>query len=994
MSRLLLNILFFLALGGSASAQNWMLAHQVPNTPGPGHFNTIHPIDGGGYILGGYTQTNTPFNLEKPFMTRIDNNGNIIWEKTYDYMGDGTFPTTTAYRSIFYDVLPSSDGGFFGLFPYSLPDQPGFVIKTDGFGDTLWVKLFPERLGDLDVSMVAMPDGGVIVKSEVTNPTGPVYLLNLIRLDSLGNTVFDTTYSSWDPVYDGPSSILRRALDGNLYLCGLRPVTSQTSVPFLAKFNPNGGLIWENEYPTIQPGLVLAGQIGMSATPDSGVVMAFFSTPIINPNNEVFLAYLKCDQNGDSLWFTRHDSLYTSYQGLRDITVTENGDILATVIPDFSVGPVGPVKSHIVRYDGNGNFLWEKEIGQGAGAEWRFESIKEAHDHGIVLAGSLDLHGTMFAVHLDSLAENNFNLIRGKAFADSIPDCQQQGSEYNLSNWMVRLEPGPIHTFTDSLGNYSMLADSGDHWVSILPTANIWSNIWQNNCPSGPDSHFVSFTGVVNPDTANNIDFAMEADVYCPLLQVDIVAPFLRRCSTSVYYVNYCNYGTSAATNSYIEVTLDTSLTFATAGLPFTPLPGNTYRFDIGTIPIGYCGDFQLTVVVPCDTVNPGRTHCASAHIFPDSLCLPVDTAWSGASIVVEGECIPGDSVEFTIRNDGTGAMLAQSGVWIVEDDILRLHDSIQLAPGLDTLIRLAGNGSTWACLVDQVENHPGQSIPRMVVEGCGTNAQGGINTGFATQFAEDDLNPWLSIHCMEDVGSYDPNDKRGFPSGRGLINEVLASDEMEYTIRFQNTGTDTAFRVVVLDQIPATFDIGTFVPGPSSHPYSIRIVNGNAIEWTFSPILLPDSSTNEVGSQGFVSFTIRQAQGNTIGTRLENAASIYFDFNSPVITDTALHTIGELLQGMVALDEPEENDLQPIQVLAYPNPFDQQITFDLGDYHPKDLRFELFDLQGRKLQDLMLNTRSKFIVERKGLIQGVYPFRLTDGNTMIKTGKLMITEK
>ncbi len=216
----------------------------------------------------------------------------------------------------------------------------------------------------------------------------------------------------------------------------------------------------------------------------------------------------------------------------------------------------------------------------------------------------------------------------------------------------------------------------------------------------------------------------------------------------------------------------------------------------------------------------------------------------------------------------------------------------------------------------------------------------------------------------------------------------------MEYTIRFQNTGTDTAFRVVVLDQIPATFDIGTFVPGPSSHPYSIRIVNGNAIEWTFSPILLPDSSTNEVGSQGFVSFTIRQAQGNTIGTRLENAASIYFDFNSPVITDTALHTIGELLQGMVALDEPEEKDLEPIQVLAYPNPFDHQITFDLGDYHPKDLRFELFDLQGRKLQDLMLNTRSKFIVERKGLIQGVYPFRLTDGNTMIKTGKLMITEK
>lgn len=994
MSRLLLNILFFLALGGSASAQNWMLAHQVPNTPGSGHFNTIYPIDGGGYILGGYTQTNAPFNQEKPYMTRIDNYGNIIWERTYDFMGNGTFPSSTPYGSSFYDVQPSSDGGFFGFFPYYVQDKPSFVIKTDGFGDTLWVKSFSKRLGDLDVSMVPMPDGGVIVKAEAFNPNGPFFLLNLIRIDSLGHTVYDTTYNNWDPYYDGPSAILRPTLDGNLYLCGLREQTPQMSVPFLAKINPNGALIWDRQYSSFQTNLILANQIGMSVTPDSGVVMAFHSTPLINPLNESLLGYFKCDKNGDSLWYVGHDSLYTSYQSLRDITVTENGDILATIIPDFSVGPVGPVKSHIVRYDGSGNFLWEKEIGQGAGAEWRFESIREAHDHGIVLAGSLELHETLFAVHLDSLAEHNFNLIRGKAFADSIPDCQQQSSEHNLANWMVRLEPGPIHTFTDSLGNYSMLADSGDHWVSILPTSSIWTNIWHNNCPSTPDSHFVSFNGVVNPDTANNIDFAMEADVYCPLLQVDIVAPFLRRCSTSVYYVNYCNYGTSVASNPYIEVTLDTSLTFSSSTLPHIPLGGNSYRFDIASIPIGDCGDFQITVDVPCDTVNPGRTHCAMAHIYPDSICLPADTAWSGASIVVEGECIPGDSIEFTIRNDGTGTMLAQSGVWIVEDDILRLHDSIQLAPGLDTLIRYAGNGSTWACLVDQVENHPGQSIPRVVVEGCGTNSQGGINTGFVTQFAEDDLNPWLSIHCMEDVGSYDPNDKRGFPSGRGLTNEVLASDEMEYTIRFQNTGTDTAFRVVVLDRIPSTFDIGTFVPGPSSHPYSLRIVDGNIIEWAFSPILLPDSNTNQAGSQGFVSFTIWQAQGNTIGTRLENAASIYFDFNSPVITDTAVHTIGELLQGLVALDEPDENDLQPVHVLAYPNPFNQQITFYLGDYQPRDLRFELFDLQGRKLQDLMLNSQKKFIVERKGLIQGVYPFRLTDGSTMIKTGKLMITEK
>lgn len=984
MSRLILNIIFLLALGGTTFAQNWMLAHQPSTSAGGGSLNTIRPLDGGGYIAGGYINIAGPINWKKPYMVRIDDYGNIQWERTYDFMGEGVFAPSNPYNTLFTDVLPSSDGGFFGYYPTATFGYPSFVMKTDAFGDTLWVRTFTKRLGSLDVSMVPQPDGGLIMQTEVTNPpNGSGHLLNMIRLDSSGNTVFDTVYTNWDTILNGTAMILRPAPDGNLFLCGTK---YPWSTPFLSKWDTNGNLLWEKELPNLQNNTQQISPYSISVTPDSGVVMGLFQIFTL-PNVDYYFSLYKFDQNGDSVWYTLHDTIYPAYQSFKDIHVADNGDILSLVVKDYTIGGE---KSRVVRYDPSGNFIYEKSVAGLPGSEWWFENIREAHDGGMVLCGSLNNHETLFAVHLDSLAENNFNLILGKAYMDSIPDCQQQGSERDLSNWMVRMDPGPVYTLTDSNGNYSLLADSGDHWVSIIPPSNTWADLWHNNCPANPDSHFVSFLNVTNPDTANNIDFAVEPDVYCPLLQVDIVAPFLRRCSTSVYYVNYCNYGTLAADSAYIEVTFDTSLTFSSATIPFIPLTGNSYRFDIGNIPVGDCGDFQITVNVPCDTTNPGRTHCAVAHIYPDSFCIPFDTSWSGASLTVEGECTSSDTMEFTIRNNGTSAMTTFSGVWVVEDDILRLSDSIQLGQGLDTLLRFAGNGSTWACLVNQVPHHPGQSIPRAIFEGCGTNGQGLISTGFATQFAEDDLNPWISIHCIEDGGSYDPNDKRGFPSGRGQTHEVLASDEMEYMIRFQNTGTDTAFRVVIRDRIPATLDISTFVPGPASHPYTVEIVDGNMLEWTFHPIFLPDSTTNEAESQGFVSFSMRQTTGNTIGTRLENAAGIYFDFNPAVITDTAWHTIGEELQAIVALDE-QNGELDAIPVLAYPNPFQHHVTFDLGDYQPRALRFEMFDLQGKMIKQMDLRSRNKFTVQREGLIHGVYPFRLTDGETLITTGKLVI---
>ncbi len=56
-------------------------------------------------------------------------------------------------------------------------------------------------------------------------------------------------------------------------------------------------------------------------------------------------------------------------------------------------------------------------------------------------------------------------------------------------------------------------------------------------------------------------------------------------------------------------------------------------------------------------------------------------------------------------------------------------------------------------------------------------------------------------------TGSFDPNDKNVFPTGYGSEGYITAQQELKYTIRFQNTGNDTAFIIVVVDTLPVSPD-------------------------------------------------------------------------------------------------------------------------------------------------------------------------------------------
>ncbi|WP_091464396.1 DUF7619 domain-containing protein [Flavobacterium urocaniciphilum] len=165
-------------------------------------------------------------------------------------------------------------------------------------------------------------------------------------------------------------------------------------------------------------------------------------------------------------------------------------------------------------------------------------------------------------------------------------------------------------------------------------------------------------------------------------------------------------------------------------------------------------------------------------------------------------------------------------------------------------------------------------------------------------------------------VNSFDPNDKTCLQGN--YVGADKIGNYVHYIIRFENTGTFPAQNIVVKDMIDtAKFDVSSLVPLHASHNYFTRIA-GNKVEFIFENINLPFDDAN---NDGYIAFKIKTLPNLVLGDTFSNSANIYFDYNFPIVTNTATTTIS-------ALNNPSFEFGNYFSL--YPNPTSNELNINL----------------------------------------------------------------
>ncbi|MEM1327658.1 MAG: T9SS type A sorting domain-containing protein [Bacteroidota bacterium] len=301
-----------------------------------------------------------------------------------------------------------------------------------------------------------------------------------------------------------------------------------------------------------------------------------------------------------------------------------------------------------------------------------------------------------------------------------------------------------------------------------------------------------------------------------------------------------------------------------------------------------------------------------------------------------------GFTVPFTlsVQNDGCVPSTGQYG--------LVLSDLATLVESAVEPTSVSGDTLFWD--YEQLFSSEDERV-NLMFEIAGTDFLGDTIRMTALSYIENDRGE-LELSSTYDYASeircaYDPNDKLVYPNRAGEYDKsyTLFEETFEYTVRFQNTGTDTAFTVVIKDYLDGNLDWKTFKPVLSSHPHETLLHSDGLVEFTFRNILLPDSTTNEPLSHGFVTYKIAPQNGLEENTAIENTADIFFDFNPPITTNTTSNVMVSELPKVTSIKDWE---LAESGVTVFPNPFDQTLTFQLAS--PTEARLLLFDATGRVL--------------------------------------------
>lgn len=244
------------------------------------------------------------------------------------------------------------------------------------------------------------------------------------------------------------------------------------------------------------------------------------------------------------------------------------------------------------------------------------------------------------------------------------------------------------------------------------------------------------------------------------------------------------------------------------------------------------------------------------------------------------------------------------------------------------------------------------------------------------------DTFPENNISTLQDVlsGSYDPNDKIANKMEYTLA-DFNKNEYIKFTIRFENTGNDTAFKIIILDTLDNNLDANTFLPLKGKYNYTSKISDRNIVSFTFDPIRLPEHTTSSV------SYLVKPKNGIANGYSIKNKASIKFDYNEPITTNTTQTRVS------VLTDYIQHKSLFNNFIL-YPNPASNKIVVEFYNTSNSINYLQISDIFGHVVKNITVEKGDKFLnIDIQDFSAGLYILYTINGTEKTKSIVFVVTK-
>jgi hypothetical protein len=309
-------------------------------------FYSVQPTIDGGYINAGYTES-FGNGTRQLWIVKTDQNGDTLWTKTHGGSGDENA----------YSIQQTSDGEFIvagQTNSFGFGNYDAYLLKLDTLGDTVWTKTYGGPNSDFARDVKICTDGSYVLCGGLSGDAW------IIKVNAMGDTTWTTTVTG--PQTDVAESIYQTG-DGGYIAVGATDAAFGSADVLMIRLNNIGDTLWtktlgvtgynwaHSVIQTVDEGFALCGVTGGYAW------------------------ILKTNTMGDTTWYT------TIFGPLANIA----SSICQTIDGNYIVAGAAGGDGWLSKTDTAGSLLWSEDWGD-IGDEWLL-SVQATSDGGCVTAG-------------------------------------------------------------------------------------------------------------------------------------------------------------------------------------------------------------------------------------------------------------------------------------------------------------------------------------------------------------------------------------------------------------------------------------------------------------------------------------------------------------------------------------------------------------------------------------------------------------------------------